>query len=225
MSSNIEIQLQIIFEEYKALRAEIQRRSRDQLTCVQTSLVSIGTLTGVVTSDIQQFKILLLIAPWILLTLGSLWCDHHSTIHDIGKYIKNLELALKQSTITFQVIKSNDQLIKLDNWGWETTFSKVRKEKREKILGPFTFLDNLLPLFYFLIPSILSIIAYGLTFNWSLALNKTNFIKFIKGFDNWTSLLILIVDIFLVIIFCVLWKQAKTSTTTIFKENSTIVKE
>ena len=196
--NQIDIELQIILEEYKALKAEIQRRSQDQLVCVRISLTSIGILSGLATSSTIQFDNLLLIAPWIFLTLGILWCDHHTIIHDIGFYLQKLELRIK-------TLKSSriSEFIKSEDWGWETFLSKKINNRTEIIFGRLTLLKNLLPIFYFFIPSVVSFLIYGIY--WSIA----------KNFSPLRILLIISIFLlycFLTLIFFLSWKQAGIAT-------------
>ena len=217
MPKPIEVELQIIFEEYRALKTEIQRRSQDQLTCLQRSLVSIGVLATVVRFEVQEFKILLLIAPWILLILGSLWLDHHITIHDLGFYITKLEKRIKEldSYYISTFIKNE--------WGWEIFYVDVRQQRKQARffclpLGNLLFLQNYLSFFYFLIPSIISVISYFVILKqdingWSLVLERW-LLLFTEtvSFQYWTALLIIILDCILTIYFLVFWWQANFVT-------------
>lgn len=224
MPKAIEVELQIIFEEYRALKTEIQRRSQDQLTCLQRSLVSIGVLATVVRFEVQEFKILLLIAPWILLTLGSLWLDHHITIHDLAFYITKLEKRIKKldSYYISTFIKNE--------WRWETFYGDVRQQRKQARflclpLVNLLFLQNYLSFFYFLIPSIISVISYFVILKqdingWSLVINGWSLVLerwlllFTEtvSFQYWTALFIIILDCILTIYFLVFWWQANFVT-------------
>jgi hypothetical protein len=208
---NSELLIKIIFEEYQALRAEIQRRSQAQLTCLQISLLSMGALSGIVTSNVLLYKTLLLIAPWILLSLGSLWCDHHIAIHSIGSYIKTLELSIK--TLHPEQIS---KFLQSENWGWETGYSKKRQGLRDqsslmiprlkgRIINRLLFLQNFIPFFFFFIPSLLSIISY-LQIDGALA--------------TITSKLIFLFDILLLLLFILYWIQAGNETSGLLDSDS-----
>lgn len=86
-------------EEYRTLRAEIQRRSQDQQNIVNASIASFAALLSAlspitdsdkVNSGSELFNSLLLISPWVFLNLGILWCDHDKSIHNIAIYIRDV---------------------------------------------------------------------------------------------------------------------------------------
>lgn len=74
--------------EYASLRHELNQRSTIQQALVALNLTVAGTVTGFVVSghDLQE---LFLIVALTSSTLGLLWLDHHLSIHQIARYVRN----------------------------------------------------------------------------------------------------------------------------------------
>ena len=129
-------------EEYRALRAEIQRRSQDQQNIVNTSLLSVGALFGILSAIVNSkhpenwseiSDLLLLIGPWIFLNLGILWCNHNKTIHNIGIYIRDILenrcFPLITPNLNFPVIKESSPY--KGNFGKDNNSKELDKLKQE----------------------------------------------------------------------------------------------
>ncbi|MBL7074211.1 hypothetical protein ISS37_03090 [candidate division KSB1 bacterium] len=139
--------LQAIISEYQMLREEIQRRSTDQMHCVVASVLSIGVLISLIAQNPTKYSPVLIVIPWILAVFGIIWLDCNCSIFLLGQYIrdeiegKKLPALLESSEI---------------NWiGWQHYIYK----KREKWKFP-SYIVFILPFFYFVIPSIVCVIAY-----------------------------------------------------------------
>jgi len=139
--------LQAIISEYQALREEIQRRSTDQMHCVVASVVSVGALISFIAQNPLKYSPVLIVIPWILAVFGIIWLDYNRSIFLLGQYIrdeiegKKLPALLESSEI---------------KWiGWQHYIS----EKREK-WKLTSYIVFILPLLYFIIPSIVCVIAY-----------------------------------------------------------------
>lgn len=140
---------QAVLAEYKALRDEITARSRDQLICVTASLVAVGTLLSTVASDPRKFSGLLVVAPWLLAVFGILWCDHAYAIHLIAVYIRE---EIEQKTLSNLLGNAGQYYV-----GWETYIQQ--KRDTSWFLG---YINYVMPLLYFALPSVVVIIAYFL---------------------------------------------------------------
>jgi len=139
--------LQAIISEYQALREEIQRRSTDQMHCVVASVVSVGALISLIAQNPLKYSPVLIVIPWILAVFGIIWLDYNRSIFLLGQYIrdeiegKKLPALLESSEI---------------KWiGWQHYIS----EKREK-WKLTSYIVFILPFLYFIIPSIVCVIAY-----------------------------------------------------------------
>ena len=139
--------LQAIISEYRALREEIQRRSTDQMHCVVASVISVGALISLVVQNPLKYSPVLIVIPWILAVFGIIWLDHNSRIFLLGQYIRD-EIEGKKLPV---LLKSSEI-----NWiGWQHYIY----EKREEWQLP-SYIVFILPFFYFIIPSIVCVIAY-----------------------------------------------------------------
>lgn len=76
-------------EEFKALRAEIDRRSNVQQAIVGVEIVALTTLISVALSKTNNVGVLLVL-PIVSLFLAVQWYDHRLTIRSIGAYIGKL---------------------------------------------------------------------------------------------------------------------------------------
>gem|GEM_PF-2614753 len=139
-----------ILSEYNSLRDEISARSRDQLVCVTASLLAVGALLSTVAADPARFSGLLVIAPWILAVFGILWCDHAHAVHLIAQYLRD-ELEQKKLPRILGVQTEANTI------GWETYLQQ--KREASSFLG---YVNIVLPLVYFALPSIAAIAAYFL---------------------------------------------------------------
>jgi cobalamin synthase len=73
-------------EEFKALRAEIDRRSNAQQAIVGAELVAVTALTSLALSRANNVGVLLIL-PVVSLFLAVQWYDHRLTIRSIGEYV------------------------------------------------------------------------------------------------------------------------------------------
>lgn len=147
--------LQVILTEYEKLRDEIQRRSRDQLFSITISIASVGTITGVAIKDISTNYLLLLMIPWILAVFGICWLDHAIFISRIGLFIKS-QIETKKMKSLFS--NNTEDLL-----SWERYIDEKRKR------GKVEFIIFFLPLFYFIIPSMLVTIVFLTNFSSKLS--------------------------------------------------------
>ena len=213
MSSRFQdLSLKILYEEYRSLKTEIHGRSRDQLVCITSSLLGISALFGAIASNPDQLRPLFLLAPWVLLVFGIIWCDHHTTIHLIGSYIKHLELHripeilghnLSEDASTKKLFESSPEM--LLNTGWEAWFSGERKRHRKSwkrnLVGLIGSIHRFLPLFYFLLPSVLSIASY-------FSSERCGSVNI----SPWLELSLVLFDSGLIIIFILFWYRACLAT-------------
>ena len=139
--------LQAIISEYQTLNEEIQRRSTDQMHCVVASVISVGALIALVAQDPTKYSPVLIVIQWILAVFGIIWLDHSHQIFELGWYIKD-EIEGKKLPRLFESSEIN--------WvGWQHYLSEKRKK------WPFpSYIVSILPFLYFVIPSIVCIIAY-----------------------------------------------------------------
>ena len=159
---------QAILAEYTSLRDEIAGRTRDQLVCVTASLIAIGALLSTVATNPVKFSGLLVVAPWILAVFGILWCDHAHAIHLIAVYLRD---EIEQKKLRSLPGGSNPP----ETIGWETYLQN--KRQTSTFLG---YINILLPLLYFALPSIVIVIAYFfLRFRGETALPKVLEFSFI----------------------------------------------
>ena len=139
--------LQAIISEYQALREEINRRTRYQMYCITVSVIGVGTLIGVIAGSPIAFSPILLVIPWLLSVFGIIWSDHSHGIHLIGLYIRN-EIEGKKLPMLFG---SSDI-----RWiGWESYMHERRG--KTPLVG---YIITVLPLCYFFLPSVASLVAY-----------------------------------------------------------------
>lgn len=144
----LDVKMQALVAEYSSLRMEIQGRSRDQLICVTTSLLAMGASMGAVAARPDTFVGILVITPWLLAVLGIIWCDHAHAIHLIGLYIRE---EIEEKGVV-EIIGSGSTYRFI---GWESYLQNRRDTSR--LLG---WINIALPLMYFALPSVASIVAY-----------------------------------------------------------------
>lgn len=200
---------QFLSIEYTSLKQEIYGRSRDQLVCITTSLISIGALLSAVTTDPTRFISLLLIAPWILSIFGIVWCDHHRAIRGISAYLKELEIqvvmnraAFEQTSFTTPLEGSSDLVFPMT---WEVWLNRKKQFGRKgyvrKASRFFGGIDKLLPFFYYLMPSVGALVTY-------YAVKTQNSV--VLPFFLETG--ILVFDLSLILIFLISWFKASISS-------------
>lgn len=142
-------QARAVLAEYATLREEIGRRGRAQLYIVTVSLIAVGSLLGIISSAPNALAPLLLTIPWVLSASGIIWLDHSHGIHLIGLYIREEIEGEKLPRLFGSGIGATI--------GWETSLHAQRG--RAHFLGHIIIL---LPLVYFLLPSVVTLIAYYL---------------------------------------------------------------
>jgi hypothetical protein len=79
--------IQILLDEFKALREEISRRSKDQLSLIQMNITAIGVILGFVISSVKDSRVLLII-PLVSSVLGIIYLDNAEAIQHIGRFIQ-----------------------------------------------------------------------------------------------------------------------------------------
>jgi hypothetical protein len=137
-----------IIAEYQELRKEINRRSKEQFICIAGSIASLGSVLAFIAKDAAKYSALLIIVPWILCVFGFIWTDHARHIFLQGSYIRNK-------------IEKQVNLIAgySDTMGWQSYVFEIRNHLAEKKNKP-SLVTYLLPLIYFLFPSIICLITY-----------------------------------------------------------------
>lgn len=147
-SGMIPEKVQAILAEYAALREEIGWRSTHQFLAVTGSLISVGTIVGIIPGNPETFSALLLVIPWVLSVFGIIWLNHADRIHLIGLYIRKIE----SEKLCGLLISDEGSTI-----GWETCLNTRRAQI--PLLGN---INLILPFFYFFLPSIVALVAYSL---------------------------------------------------------------
>ena len=127
-----------LLSQYTTLRAEIDRRSREQFWCVTLSLTGLGAFLALALNNAELQGSFLIVLAYILMILGFVWNDHAYAIHRIGGYLRTLESKLRDETGV------DDEL------SWESFYNRRRRKLQRVDLG---FINLFLPLAYFLIPS------------------------------------------------------------------------
>jgi hypothetical protein len=79
--------IQILLDEFKALREEISRRSKDQLSLIQMNITAIGVILGFVIGYVKDSRVLLII-PLVSSILGIIYLDNAEAIQHIGRFIQ-----------------------------------------------------------------------------------------------------------------------------------------
>ena len=125
--------------EYQALRGEINGRSREQFICIVGSITFLGSILAFVSNDPNTFSPLLIVIPWILGIFGFIWTDHSHHIFLLGSYIRE-RIEPRMS----------------EKGGWQNYIHAWRKRQG----GKPSFIVLWLPILYFVLPSVGSIIAY-----------------------------------------------------------------
>jgi hypothetical protein len=178
-------QIQWLMTEYQEMRKEIDRRSKEQFICITGSIISLGSTLAFISKNPSAYSPLLIIVPWILTIFGFIWTDHAHHIFLIGSYIREkIESQINQN----QIFK--------DNMGWQSYIQNTRKEIQGKKKKP-SFIVWLLPLVYFIVPSISCIITYTL-----LRLGK------ISRLPLYIEILLILVGVILIISLFVSWHRA-----------------
>jgi len=131
-----------LIAEYQELRKEIERRSKEQFLCISGSIITLGSVLGLILKDLSTYSLLLISVPWILTIFGTIWLDHAHHISLLGSYLRE--------KIEYQINLLNYQ----NNIGWQSHKSSQRKSKLP------SFIISLLPFIYFILPPIICIVAY-----------------------------------------------------------------
>jgi hypothetical protein len=141
-------EIQWLITEYQEIRKEIERRSKEQFICITGSIISLGSTLAFISKDPSIYSPLLIVIPWILTIFGFIWTDHSHHIFLLGTYIReNIESQMNQITTSQNKI------------GWQHYIQNKRQELKSVNKKP-SFIVWLLPLLYFILPSISCIIAY-----------------------------------------------------------------
>jgi hypothetical protein len=181
----LEKKVDLIIAEYNTLRDEISARSNKELISITISISAVSAIIGVISINyIAGYNLsILLIIPWILSFFGYIWLDHSKSISFIGDFIYK-EIENKKISTLFTDEKFN-------YLSWESSLQKEIKDVRKKTL--FFWISRkstFVPLFYFIIPSIFSLIVF-FVYNGC----KINYIQWIISF----------VDIYLIIFLIIIW--------------------
>ena len=140
--------IQWLMNEFVEMRKEIERRSKEQFICLTASITSLGITLVFISHNPKVYSPLLIIIPWILTIFGIIWTDHSHHIFLIGDYIRDkIESKIKEIT------SSEDDI------GWQH-FKQHVEYISKGMKGKSAFIVRILPVIYFILPSISCIIAY-----------------------------------------------------------------
>jgi hypothetical protein len=154
---SVKEELQVLLEEFKALKTEIGQRSAAQLNLVQINIVAAGSISGAYFAHGIDPRILFLI-PIISPILGLLWLDHDAVIRNLGKFIR----AELKPEIDRRVGDLPD---------WET----LAGQAETRLLGRFFLLAGPISLTFFAIPLVALLTPF---FIWDLKELKEEFALF-----------------------------------------------
>lgn len=198
--------VKVLLAEYASLKSEIYGRSRDQLLCITSSLIALGGIYSAIAISNGKFTILALIVPWILSVFGILWCDHHITIHYIGAYIRRIE---KKEFISLLL----DNQFFSNYLGWENWYNFVKRTQKDLPRYTFSFLHRILPILYFALPSLLSVLyyIYG-NASFSQLWQSGFWQQFSLKLKQFPQGIILLIDLVLIGIFILYYVEALVST-------------
>lgn len=146
---NNEKKVDIVLEEYKALRAETQSRSQKQFFSVSASIIAVGTLIGIFLQNTATNYPIILIIPWVLTVFGIYWVDNAESIRGIGKFIGDEIEKNKIPSLTGEDAKN---LLT-----WQTS---VNEKYIDGDIRDIPYIIIFIPLVYFILPSVIAIIAF-----------------------------------------------------------------
>lgn len=141
-------QMRWLVAEYQKIREEIDRRSKEQFICISTSILAFGSVLGFISKSPEIYSPLLIIIPWISSIFGLVWTDHSHHIFSLGSYIRE-----KIENQINQIVRYKTEI------GWEHYIHRERMKLRKLGRMP-SFIVRMLPLIYFVFPSIGSIATY-----------------------------------------------------------------
>jgi hypothetical protein len=134
--------IQILLDEFKVLREEISRRSRDQLSLIQINITAIGIILGFVFAYAKDSRVLLLI-PLISSILGTIYLDNAEAISHIGRFIQT-----KVKPEMFRIIRKE-----LPDYEKYVRGLELRRIDRVLLVGfPVLAVFGLLPIVALLVP-------------------------------------------------------------------------
>lgn len=188
-------------ETYKNLKQEVFKRSDYQMQCIIQSIISIAILTSANLVNKDTFAFLLLVIPWLLTIYGITWCDHHKHIQLMGTYIKKIE----------EKIVADANFLK--GWEYYLDIYKINSGKKEiKKINRLLLLDVIYPIFYFFIPSLISLLSFIIIkYQLLLSILKCKLLScinlnyFINLKEPIFYSLIIILDFILIIMLIIVW--------------------
>ena len=183
-------QIQWLIAEYQEIRKEIERRSKEQFICITASIISLGSTLVFISKNPSVYYPLLIIIPWILTIFGFVWTDHSHHIFLLGAYIRE--------KIESQI---NEITIFKDKIGWQHHIQDMCLKLKEEKKKP-SFIVWLVPLIYFMLPSVSCIVTYGFM----------RFAKFTK-LPIPIEVVLLVIGVTLIICLIISWFRASQAVT------------
>jgi len=142
-------QVQWLIAEYLEIRKQIERRSKEQFVCITASIISLGSTLVFISKSPSVYYPLLIVVPWILTIFGLIWTDHSHHIFLLGAYIrKKIERQINEIAMFKRRI------------GWQHNIHDIRLKLKEGKKKP-ALIVWLLPLIYFILPSLSCMITYA----------------------------------------------------------------
>jgi hypothetical protein len=141
-------QFQALYEEFKALRAEIAQRSTAQVTIIQLNVTAIGIVLGAALSKIPDPDgRILFIIPILSPMLGLLFLDHDAAIRNIGQFIQ-----FRIKPRVFDILGSE-----LPDYERFVEQLELRRFERVSLLGiPIFVLFGILPFVALVVPFLIN---------------------------------------------------------------------
>jgi hypothetical protein len=168
--------LQVVLHEYDALRAEILKRIEIMYQISALALLAPATLFafGLGTQNAS----VILIYPLLALFLSILWANYDRRCRQIGFYIKTqIETRFEEGIMCWEhYMDTNRSKHLLFDWGnlWATFGILIGSEILALVVGIPVALKygSILPLNFFIIVDIISILITGSKFLWTPRLKK-----------------------------------------------------
>lgn len=122
---NIEIEIQIILEEYRSLRSEITQSMSNGNNIMAFGLATIGVVLHAalsVKSSLMPYWILLLVIPLLSYFILSMWFSEQQRISRASHYLTRLEVKIAKKT-------NIHGLLEWEHWLRNTVNDKGRKNR------------------------------------------------------------------------------------------------
>ncbi len=148
-----EKKIDIVLEEYKTLRNEIQSRAQNQFLSISVSTIAVGALIGIFLQNTINnspgsftWSYILLIITWVLTVFGTIWVDNVEAVIKIGMFIGE---EIEKKKIPLLTEEKPEKLLT-----WQTSINE------KYIKGDIPYIINFVALIYFILPSIIAIVAF-----------------------------------------------------------------